>query len=649
MRKSYEKLVAFGIFFIFMIGVVLFSYMTYHEEKAMLYQQIDERLEAVAHTAILLLEPDFHDRAITPSSITDEQDKENTLSLSKLAKAANVTYVYTMIQQNNDIYFTASSATDNELATGKNLTRYFDRYDEASSEIKNAFTHYTATYDDTPDKWGTFRSAIIPFKSPNGHLYAVGADISVDTINHMLHDQAIKHFIFTVGLFILSFLSLLWRLYHINKLAYFDSLTGLPNRSELIHRSGYVLDASKRNNTPFTIIFLDLDHFKEINDTLGHNIGDKLLTHVAKRLHEILRHVDTISRMGGDEFIILLPDTDADGASNVAQKLLDVFTLPYYIKQHELSITASIGIAIYPIDGEDLETLSKNADAAMYSAKKDGRNAYRFFTDQLHHSAQRHMQLYSALHHALERNEFQLLYQPQISLESGDIVGCEALLRWYHLELGNISPVEFIPICEESRLILSIGEWVLRTAVQQTKEWKKAGIYPMTVAVNISAVQFRHPNFPTLVSTILDEYGVDPRWIELELTESAAMHDPQAAIRIMNELNELGLRISIDDFGTGYSSLSYLKKFHLYKLKIDRSFIKDIINDSEDKAIVGAIISMAGSLGLQVIAEGVETVEQLLYLKEHGCDEIQGYYYSKPLNSNDFEQFVRSHVKAIYL
>lgn len=643
MRKSYETLIAFGIFMIFMIGVVLFSYMTYHVEKEMFYKQIDERLAAVARTAVILLGPGFHDRAIRPYAITDAEDKHNILILSKLANATNVTYVYTMIEENGSVYFTSSSATDKELSTGENLTHFFDLYDEASPAIKNVFSKHTPTYDNTPDKWGTFRSIIIPMKSPNGNFYAVGADIPIDSINRMLNEQLVKHFLFAFGLFFFSFITLLWRLHHINKLAYFDSLTGLPNRTELTHRSDYILGTAKRKVSTFAVMFMDLDHFKEINDTLGHNVGDELLALVAKRLRSDLRKMDTISRMGGDEFILLLPDTDAEGASRVAQKLLDRLTGPYYIKQHELTITASIGIALYPIDGEDIETLSKNADAAMYSAKQEGRNAYRFFTDHLHRSIQRHMELHSALHHALERNEFQLHYQPQISLHSGKLVGCEVLLRWNHPEMGSIPPAEFIPVAEEGSLILPIGEWVLRNAVSQVKQWRDNGFDPITVAINISAVQFRHADFPLQVTQILEEYGVLPEQIELELTETAAMHDPHAAITIMNELHARGVRISIDDFGTGYSSLSYLKKFHLYKLKIDRSFINEITTDTEDKAIVKAIIRMAGSLGMLVIAEGVETADQLEYLREQGCDEIQGYYYSKPLDLKTFERFMREY------
>jgi diguanylate cyclase (GGDEF)-like protein len=391
-------------------------------------------------------------------------------------------------------------------------------------------------------------------------------------------------------------------------------------------------------------MFLDLDRFKEINDSLGHTIGDTLLIESSKRLTSLLREEDTIARLGGDEFIILLPNTKMEGATQVAQKLLDTFNTPFHIENNELSISASIGIALYPDDGISFEILYKNADTAMYRAKHSGRDSYSFFTDEMQRYSIRNLELGNALRHALNRNEFHLHYQPQFSAQNGTIIGAEALLRWTHPDFGIVSPTEFIPIAEENGTILSIGEWVFRTAAYQAKTWMDKGYPPIIMAVNLSAVQFRAPNLPLLISTILQEVGLPAEYLELELTESVAMYDPQRAINVMNDLNERGIRMSIDDFGTGYSSLNYLKKFNIYKLKIDQSFIRDIDIDPEDKAIVvAAIIIMAKSLGLQTIAEGVETIEQLEYLKEQGCGEIQGYYFSKPLPQADFEAFRESH------
>lgn len=427
----------------------------------------------------------------------------------------------------------------------------------------------------------------------------------------------------------------------IEQLALFDQLTGLPNRTQLQSRFKSALNLAQRNNDAMTLMFLDIDHFKNINDTLGHSVGDQLLLAVAGRLKSTLREEDTLSRMGGDEFILLLPGTDQERARQVAVKLIAAAARPTQIEAYELVTTISIGIAMYPDDGQDFETLSKNADTAMYRVKRAARNDFRFFTQEMQANSARSLQLVNALHHALARHELQLHYQPQVAMKDGRVMGAEALLRWHQPELGHISPAEFIPLAEESGQILAIGEWVLRTAVSQLHSWIKAGLPPMVMAVNLSAVQFRHPNLPELVARILDQAELSHEYLELELTEATAMENPLHAIAVMNRLHERGIRMSIDDFGTGYSSLSYLKKFKVYKLKIDQSFVHDLNEDADDKAIVTAIINLASSLGLKTIAEGVETAEQLAYLRLQGCDEVQGYYFSRPLPADEFDRFVR--------
>ena len=427
---------------------------------------------------------------------------------------------------------------------------------------------------------------------------------------------------------------------HIQRLAHFDPLTGLPNRLLLKDRCQHALTVAQRANHPVALMFIDLDHFKNINDSLGHRVGDEVLIELASRLKATVREQDTVSRLGGDEFILLLPDTDAYGAAQVADKLLLAALMPFQIEQHELTVTPTIGIAIYPTDGSDLDALSKCADAAMYRAKEDGRNSYRFFTHEIQDRSDRTLLLNNALRRALERHQLELHYQPQLSMVTGQIIGAEALLRWHHPELGNISPAEFIPIAEGSALILPIGEWVLRTAIRQLATWISQGMTPITMAVNLSSVQFRHADLPRLITNILQEENLPPQWLELELTEGVSMTNPQDAIAVMDDLHQRGVRMSIDDFGTGYSSLSYLKRFQVYKLKIDQSFVRDITEDADDKAIVGAIISMAHSLGLQTIAEGVETEGQLAFLRAQGCDEAQGYYFSRPLQATVFEKYV---------
>jgi diguanylate cyclase (GGDEF)-like protein/PAS domain S-box-containing protein len=433
---------------------------------------------------------------------------------------------------------------------------------------------------------------------------------------------------------------------HIQRLAHFDPLTGLPNRVLLNDRCQVALRAAKRNQKPVALMFLDLDHFKDVNDSLGHRVGDAILIELSARLNAAVRDQDTVSRLGGDEFILLLPDTDAAGAVRVANKLICAALTPFQIDQHELTVTPSIGIAIFPKDGDELDELSRCADAAMYRAKEDGRNCYRFFTSDIQDRADRSLLLSNALRRAMERHQLELHYQPQISLQTGQVIGAEALLRWRHPELGAVSPAEFIPVAENSGLILAIGEWVIRTATTQLAEWIRLGMAPMTMAVNLSTVQFRNANLPQLITSILEEVGLPAHLLELELTEGLAMTNPEGAIAVMNDLRQRGIQMSIDDFGTGYSSLSYLKRFQVYKLKIDQSFVRDITEDPDDRAIVGAIISMASTLGMLTLAEGVETEGQLEFLSSRGCTEAQGYYFSRPLPAADFESYIRASNKA---
>ncbi len=426
----------------------------------------------------------------------------------------------------------------------------------------------------------------------------------------------------------------------IEHLAHFDVLTGLPNRVQLDDSARHAILKAQCEGRQLAVMFLDVDRFKDINDSLGHSIGDALLVRLARRLRLTLRADDMVARLGGDEFIFLLHGDDVEALPRVAQKILDTVLEPFAVEQHELSVSASIGVAVYPQDGKDLETLVRCADSAMYRAKQNGRNGYSFFTSDLEDEAVRRMQIVGALRHALENRELSVHYQPQVDAHDGRVVGAEALLRWQHPTLGAISPAEFIPAAEDSGLMLSIGEWVLRQAVRQMRTWLDQGMAPFMMAVNLSTTQFRHPDLPQLVSSILAQEQLEPQYLELELTEGTAMHDPQAAIAVMDKLHELGVRMAIDDFGIAYSSLSYLKKFKIYKLKIDQSFVRDISTDADDRAIVAAIINLSRSLGLHTIAEGVEHFAQLEYLREQGCDEIQGYYYSRPLTVGQFEAYV---------
>ena len=431
---------------------------------------------------------------------------------------------------------------------------------------------------------------------------------------------------------------------NVQRLSQFDELTGLPNRRLLEDRVGQVINRVARNSERMSLVFIDLDRFKNVNDSLGHRVGDKLLVEVAARLKATLREDDTIARLGGDEFILVLPETGVRGSSRVAEKVMHALSEPYVIERHELIVTPSLGIAIYPDDGSNYEALSMCADAAMYEAKEAGRSTFRFFTREMQDHSDRVLYLENALRRATELGQLQLHFQPQISLESNRVIGVEALLRWQHPELGAVSPVEFIPVAEDSGLIQPIGEWVLRTALSQLKAWQQSGsdfFSPLIMAVNISAVQFLRGDLPGLVRRVLEELDMQPDCLELELTEGVALGNPEEAIKVMDELHALGVRLAIDDFGTGYSSLSYLTRFKAYKLKIDQSFVRDIERDPDDKAIVEAIISMAGSLGMKTIAEGVETAEQMAYLYHRDCDEAQGYFIARPMSAEAFENFVR--------
>ncbi len=428
----------------------------------------------------------------------------------------------------------------------------------------------------------------------------------------------------------------------IRHMAHHDALTELPNRTLLHDRIGQAIAQSQRNRRVAALLFIDLDRFKNVNDSLGHQVGDGLLRTVAEQLVSCTRGTDTVARIGGDEFVVVLTDLNqAEDAAMVAQKALEALSQTFKIDNHELHITPSIGICIYPHDGEDVETLMRNADTAMYYAKEKGRNNYQFFTRQMNIAAQQRLLLENDLRHALEREEFTLYYQPQLDLGTGGIVGFEALIRWRHPQRGMVPPSEFIPVAEETGLINPIGEWVLREACSQARAWQDAGYPRLQASVNCSAQQFRLEGVVDTVARTLQQTGLPATCLELELTESVIIEHTEQVIVRFEALDSMGVQLSIDDFGTGYSSLSYLKRFPIHELKIDQSFVRDISTDPDDAAIVSAIIAIAHSLGLEVVAEGVETAEQLAFLKSLGCDRAQGYYFSKPLPADEFLKLLR--------
>jgi diguanylate cyclase (GGDEF)-like protein/PAS domain S-box-containing protein len=422
----------------------------------------------------------------------------------------------------------------------------------------------------------------------------------------------------------------------IQQLAHYDVLTGLPNRVLFSDRLEQAIISAQRNHTNIALLFLDIDRFKQINDTLGHGVGDRLLQNVGQRLLGCVREQDTVSRQGGDEFIVVLSDAGSVGAELVAQKILQSIIQPYVIEQHDLRITASIGIAVYPDHAQDSETLIKYADVAMYQAKESGRNCYLSFHPAMNESSYERLKLENALRAALERDELRVYYQAQVNLHDGRITGCEALVRWQHPELGMIYPDKFIPLAEETGLIVSINHWVLEQAIKQCRAWRDTGFKALTMSVNLSAVQFRQHNLLQQIKSLLEKYDLPPGVLDLELTEGILMQGVERTLATLHELSAMGVILSLDDFGTGYSSLSYLKRFPIQQLKIDQSFVRDVITDASDATMVRTIILMAHSLKLDVIAEGVETQEQAEFLMQSGCERAQGYHFRRPVTAEEF-------------
>jgi diguanylate cyclase (GGDEF)-like protein/PAS domain S-box-containing protein len=431
----------------------------------------------------------------------------------------------------------------------------------------------------------------------------------------------------------------------IHYMALHDSLTGLPNRILLADRLAQVIALAHRNRRRVAVLMLDLDRFKSVNDSYGHYVGDRLLEGVAARLKGCLRDSDIVARLGGDEFVIVLPEVDDNGGvEEVARKVLTSTAQPFHLETVEVRTSASIGICQYPIDGENPESLLQIADSAMYEAKKMGRNTYSFFTPELTEATRRRQKLEADLHRASERGELTLHYQPLVGIDSGRITAVEALLRWRHTELGTVSPQEFVPMLEELGLIVEVGRWVLKTACLQSVAWQKKGLPFVRMAVNISAAQFYQDDIAETVKSVLRETGMDPQGLELELTESLTLGDSESAVRIMHELRQIGVSLSLDDFGTGWSSLSCLRRLPLDRIKIDRSFLRDIESEPDAEAVVDSILSLGRHLGLPCVAEGVETREQLMYLQGQKCDEMQGFLYSQALPAGDCEALMRTKI-----
>jgi diguanylate cyclase (GGDEF)-like protein len=427
----------------------------------------------------------------------------------------------------------------------------------------------------------------------------------------------------------------------VDRLAYYDTLTSLPNRTLFEDRLTQAVALAQRANKKVAVLFIALDQLKKVNDTLGHLAGDQLMQQIAVRLRGCLTETDTVARFGGDQFVVMLPEIEGTKeAVEVVASIQEHFAPSFKLGRQELFATASFGISLFPEDGKETSSLVKNAGAALYRAKKSGGNEYRFYTADMHAKASKRFELETSLRHAVDNQEFLLHYQPRVAIDSLKIVGVEALVRWQHPQLGLVPPLDFIPLAEETGLILPIGEWVLREACRQNREWQNKGFPPMRVGVNISARQFQQQHLAETVMRILEEVELDPEFLELELTESSIMSNAEATIVVLTKLQTKGIAISVDDFGTGFSSLSYLKRLPIDSLKVDQSFVRELATDPDDAALVMAIVSLAHTLRLRVVAEGVETQEQLRFLRLLRCDEIQGYLISKPLPVAGIEQLL---------
>ena len=488
-------------------------------------------------------------------------------------------------------------------------------------------------------------AGVTPGKQWRQHqlLGAIEVSVPVDRVEALAEFQTRRTILLVLSIAVVGLFGIAWFAFHdirrkqlvaaeFEHRAKYDALTELPNRSLFVERVGEEAARGARDGTGFGVLFIDLDHFKHINDSLGHAVGDQVLREVARRLFSSLRAVDTIARQSGDEFAVLLHGVGAGGdLPLVAQKLLDVLAQPHVCDGQEIFLSGSIGISCYPQDGDSAEALIRNADVAMYRAKERGRNSYQFFSAEMDQQATETLAFSGKLRQALERRQFTLYYQPRISVATGRVTSIEALLRWQHPELGLLAPQRFLSLAEDFGLIGPIGDWVLEEALRQARRWSDEGYEHCRIAVNVSPRQFREDDFPARVLAILERTGVSASLLELEITEGAVMHHPQGAERVLDRFHDMGVTLAVDDFGTGYSSLSYLKRFPIDYLKIDKSFVDGLPNDQDDCIITNAIIAMARSLDIKVVAEGVETEDQRRFLAAHGCDELQGYLFAQPL------------------
>jgi diguanylate cyclase (GGDEF)-like protein len=642
-NKKIQTLFSISALSVFLIGFGWYNYSMYHEVRKLVYDKVDKRLQTAARSTVMILPVDFHTQVGEPESISPVEDEKNIGQLSQLANISGVEYVYTMILKNGKIYFTASSATDEERRSGKLLTHYFDNYDDSDGEVERVFLEKKTLYSESTDAWGTHRSVAIPYESSEGQLYIAGADMKLDLFQEMLKEVTVKNIFLGLILLFSGLPMLMWSFkkskLELMSLVEHDPLTKLFNRRGLSERLPKAIASCRRRKNYGTVLFIDLDHFKDINDSKGHDTGDIVLIEVAQRLKESVGTEDTLARFGGDEFVILIEDIgdneeDAIGnTTKIANKILSVLSIPFYISEYKFKISGSIGIALFSKDAK-ADDLLRYADAAMYTAKDAGRNTMRFFDLDIQRISEEKIALTTRLQKAFEEDQNALFCHYQIQVdEKQKIIGVESLIRWNDPVLGSVSPSIFMPIAEKNDLIFKLGSFVLNQAGQLLKEWEQDPLKKSwRISVNISAIQLEEEYFVELIQGIIDEFNFEPAKMRLELTEGVLIKNTQKALLKIQELTVMGLTFSLDDFGTGYSSLSYFKQLPLHELKIDKSFVQDIMSDINDRNIVQTIIAFGNQLDLDVIAEGVETKEQYEMLLSLGCKYFQGYYFGKPTN-----------------
>jgi diguanylate cyclase (GGDEF)-like protein len=634
-------------FILYVSGVVIYSTLAYRRALTAEIQKLDHRLAVGAQATYNILGEDFFERAKAADSITAQEDWDNILRLNAFNAEADLAFVYSVALVGDDIYLTSSSASAEELANNVEV-RYFDHYDSASPAVYEVFRTQVPQYVNYTDDWGDFRTLLVPRQLADGRTIVLGAEVELGTLAALRWQLARQH-AFEASLFLLLaaplFIAVVQTLQKTNTELRLrnrtDTLTGLSNRSGFSEDLTQAIKVATQDQQSLGLLFLDLDGFKEVNDGFGHHVGDLLLVEVASILKEVIAPPAQLFRVGGDEFCIIVKGAP-DACEHVAQQAITAFNRSLCVANYEFFITCSIGGSLFPQDGTSYHELLKHADAAMYGAKGCGANQYKFYDEGMSLKAKQHIILRQQLHEGIANQEFFFVYQPQVHVVTGEIVGLEALLRWRHGDMGLVSPGTFIPFAESTGLIDEIFGRVLGGVLTNAVLWNQASSHSIRVSINYSAQQLFQADFYDVLLERLAEAECDPHWIEIEITERSIMQRSHDLIRVLERLQSIGITVSVDDFGTGYSSLSYLKDLPIDKIKVDRCFVKDLPNDQGSCALTRAIVELGLGLSMSIIAEGVEEEAQVRFLDQIGCSHIQGYFFYRPMPEVEILPLIRS-------